>query len=192
MVLKGEGKLTPVCEFPFVVFEVKQKKKFLVQSKRTCVPSGTKQAPRGANARAHRPTGPCSGTPSACARALGRGELSSGPFYNSGARACTSLLWSSAFWLVFCGSCEVCASFSSRSKTALRGSSLQSRRTHRSQPATAATATGSSFFGLHRFCPFDLSLTYYISVYTAFGLLAQYISSLLAFTSFAFLDVLQF
>ena len=173
MILKGQGKLIPVCEFPFVVFEVKQKKKFLVQSKRTCVPSGTKQAPRGASARALM-------SPSACASASGRGNLPVAPFYTSGSRACTSILWSSSFWLVFCGSCEVCSSFSSRSKTALRGSSLQSRRTHRSHRATVATATGSSFFGFHRFCPFDLSLTYYTYVYTALGLLA-----------FAFLDALQ-
>ena len=72
VVLKGQGKLIPVCEFPFVFSEVKQKGKFLLQSKRTCVPSGTKQAPRRASARAQGPTGPCSGTPGACASALGR------------------------------------------------------------------------------------------------------------------------
>ena len=37
-----QGKLAPVCEFPFVCFEVS----FLFQSKRTGVPSGTDETPR--------------------------------------------------------------------------------------------------------------------------------------------------
>ena len=50
MMLVFQGKLTPVCEFPFLCFAVEQS--FLLQSKRTCVPSGTEQAPRDASARA--------------------------------------------------------------------------------------------------------------------------------------------
>ena len=57
--LRLQGKLTPACEFPSVCF----RKSFFSKSKRTSVPSGTKETPRGVTARAQGPTGPTSGIP---------------------------------------------------------------------------------------------------------------------------------
>ena len=54
-----QGKLTPACEFPSVCF----RKSFFSKSKRTSVPSGTEETPRGVSARAQGPTGPTSGIP---------------------------------------------------------------------------------------------------------------------------------
>ena len=50
-----QGKLAPDCEFPFVYFQVKQKRGFS-QSKKTCVPRGTYTMPKGIRARAQGPT----------------------------------------------------------------------------------------------------------------------------------------
>ena len=54
-----QGKLTPACEFPSVCF----RKSFFSKTKRTSVPSGTEETPRGVSARAQGLTGPTSGIP---------------------------------------------------------------------------------------------------------------------------------
>ena len=48
-----QGKLTPACEFPSVCF----RKSFFSKSKRTSVPSGTKETPRGRNRKSARTNG---------------------------------------------------------------------------------------------------------------------------------------